>query len=478
MMIDVAVIGAGPNGLAAAAVAARAGLNVQVYEANDSIGGAARTQSLNDSEAIFDLGSAVHPMALQSPAMRELGVHQRVEFITPEISFAHVLDERTAYAYKDLERTAKELGGEDGQIYRRLVQPLVNQIDQLSDTLLNTLLKIPSHPLALATFATSTVGGMGLKDVFSKKYERAAALYSGCAAHVAGGSRGPANAGAGLFLAATAHAKGWPIPRGGSQAISDALAAEATAHGAQIHTGVQVNHIDELAAQNILFDTSAEEAAKLSTGHLPHQLTSAMSTTRRSPGSCVVHFVLSEPVPWRDKALSTAGTVHLGGTAQQVGAAERTANRRGAANPFMIVAQPSLFDDSRAPAGQHVIWAYCHVPLDSSQDMRQEIQAMINQAAPGFSEIILEAHVVTAQELERQNAALIGGDLSGGTMDLLGTIKRPRISLDPWYLQSKGLYLISSAAPPGPSVHGMGGFLGAQSMLKREYNIKNWKSVK
>lgn len=477
-MIDVAVIGAGPNGLAAAAVAARAGLNVQVYEANESIGGAARTQSLDGSEAIFDLGSAVHPMAMQSPAMRELGVHERVDFITPDLSFAHVIDDRTAYAYRDLERTVEELGGEDGQIYRRLVQPLVNQIDQVSDTLLNTLLKVPSHPLALASFGAATLGGMGLKELLGAKYERAAALYSGCAAHVAGGSRGPANAGAGLFLAATAHAKGWPIPRGGSQAISDALAAEATAHGAQIHTGVRVNHIDELSAQNILFDTSAEEAAKLSAGHLPEQLSRALSTTRRSPGSCLVHFVLSEPVPWLDPVLATAGTVHLGGTAKQVGKAERAAVHRGSATPFMIVSQPSQFDDSRAPEGQHVIWAYCHVPLDSPLDMRQEIQSMIQQAAPGFSEIILEAHVVTAKDLERQNAALIGGDLSGGTMDLLGAIKRPRVSLDPWYLQSKGLYLISSAAPPGPSVHGMGGYLGAQSMLKREYRIKNWKSVK
>ncbi|TAP28729.1 NAD(P)/FAD-dependent oxidoreductase [Arthrobacter sp. S41] len=477
-MIDVAVIGAGPNGLAAAAVAARAGLNVQVYEANETIGGAARTQSLDGSEAKFDLGSAVHPMALQSQAMRELGVHNKVDFIVPELSFAHVLDQGTAYAYKDLDRTVQELGGEDGKYYQKLIAPLVEQIDSLSDTLLNPLLKVPSHPSLLATFALSSLGGMALKNVRSSKYERAAALYAGCAAHVAGGSRGPANAGAGLFLAATAHAKGWPIPRGGSQAISDALAAEATAHGAQIHTGVRVNHIDDLAAQNILFDTSAEEAAKLSAGHLSDQLSSAMSATRRSPGSCLVHFVLSEPVPWSDPALATAGTVHLGGSAAQVGRAERAAARVGSQKPFTIVAQPSLFDDSRVPAGQHVIWAYCHVPLNSPADMSQAIETMIQRAAPEFSDIIHEKHLVNAQELEKQNPALIGGDLSGGTMDLLGSIKRPRISLDPWYLQSKGLYLISSAAPPGPSVHGMGGFLGAKAMLKREFGIKNWKSAK
>lgn len=473
-MIDVAVIGAGPNGLAAAAVAARAGLNVQVYEANEIIGGAARTQSLNGSQAIFDLGSAVHPMALESQAMEELGVHEAVDFIVPELSFAHVIDQRTAYAYKDLDRTVEQLGSEDGKVYQKLLAPLVEQMDGLSQTLLNPLIKVPSHPLTLGTFAVNTLGGMVLKDLFSSKYPRAAALYSGCAAHVAGGSRGPANAGAGLFLAAAAHSKGWPIPRGGSQAIADALAAQATAHGAQIHTGVRVNHIDELAAQNILFDTSAEEAAKLSAGHISDQLSSAMSATRRSPGSCLVHFVLSEPVPWSDPVLSTAGTVHLGGTAAQIGNAERIATRKGATRPFLIVAQPSLFDDSRAPEGQHVLWAYCHVPLNSDINMSQEIQAMIQQAAPGFTETILETHVVSAQDLERQNPALVGGDLSGGTMDLLGTIKRPRISVDPWYLQSKGLYLVSSAAPPGPSVHGMGGFLGAKAMLKREFGITKW----
>lgn len=476
-MIDVAVVGAGPNGLAAAAVAARAGLEVTVYEANDSIGGAARTQMLNGSQAKFDLGSAVHPMAMQSQAMHELGVHDKVDFIVPEISFAHVLDRRTAYAYKDLERTGEELGGADGEMYTRLLGPLVKQIDGVSQTLLNPLLKVPSNPVALATFALGTVAGMGLKNLFSGKFERAAALYAGCAAHVAGGSRGPANAGAGLFLAATAHGKGWAIPRGGSQSISNALAEEAMAYGAKIHTGVRINHIDELSAQNVLFDTSAEDAAKLSNGHLPAQLSHAMLNTRRSPGSCLVHYVLSEPVPWRDATLGKAGTVHLGGTALQVGKAERTAIRRGSAKPYMIVAQPSQFDNSRAPRGQHVIWAYCHVPLDSPVDMSREIKDMIEQAAPGFSDAILEAHVVTAKELEAQNSALVGGDLSGGTMDLLGSIKRPRISTDPWYLQSKGLYLVSSAAPPGPSVHGMGGFLGAQSMLKREYGITNWKSV-
>lgn len=470
-MSSVAVVGSGPNGLTAAAVAAKAGLDVTVYEANDTIGGAARTQPINGSQARFDLGSAVHPMALQSQAMRELGVHDAVDFIIPELSFAHVLDHRTVYAWKDLDRTGAELGPADGQVYTKLLAPLVKQMDALGDTLLNPLLKVPSHPLTLASFGAATVAGMGLKDLFSGKFEKAAALYAGCSAHVAGGSRGPANAGAGLFLASAAHAKGWPIPRGGSQAISDALAAAALQHGAKIETGHRIESLDELSEDNVLLDTSAEAAASIAGTRLPEKVSSALRKTRRSPGSCVVHFVLSQPVPWRDPLLAQAGTVHLGGTSAQVGREERVAKHRTSAKPFMIVSQPSLFDDSRAPAGQHVVWAYCHVPLGSEADMSHEITSMIEDAAPGFRDVIIESHLVNAVGLEAQNAALVGGDLSGGTMDLLGSIKRPIVSTDPWYLRSKGIYLVSSAVPPGPSVHGMGGYLGAKSMLRREYGL-------
>lgn len=472
-MTSVAVVGAGPNGLAAAAVAARAGLSVDVYEANETIGGAARTQPLEGSSAKFDLGSAVHPMAMLSTAMHELNVHQRVDFIVPELSFAHVLDERTAYAWRDLERTGAELGAGDGQVYTRLLRPLVQRIEALSDTLLNPLLKMPAHPLTLGLFSASTLGGMALKDIFSARYPRAAALYAGCAAHVAGGARGPANAGAGLFLAAAAHGQGWAVPRGGSQAIADALAAEVISHGGTIHTGHKVSHVAELQAETILLDTSAEDGAKLTSGKIPDKLAKKLAKTRRSPGSCLVHFVLNEPIPWKDPVLSQTSTVHLGGTAAQVGRAERAANRRTSEHPYLIVAQPSLFDDSRAPAGEQVIWAYCHVPLGSTADMSRQITAQIEAAAPGFSDLIKESHVVPASGLEQQNAALVGGDLSGGTMDLLGSVMRPRLSAEPWYLQSKGLYLVSSATPPGPSVHGMAGYLGAKAMLRREYSISS-----
>jgi len=471
-MNEVAVVGAGPNGLAAACVAARAGLKVTVYEANDVIGGAARTQPLDGSRAIFDLGSAVHPMAMVSPAFGELKVRERVDFIVPELSYAHVFGDRSAYAWHDLGRTAEDLGPREAAAYTGLLRPLVDRIDELADTLLHPLLDLPRHPKTLAAFGVSTVASMGMTRLWAKNFPRAAALLAGCAAHVAGGSRGPAGAGAGLFLAAAAHGAGWAIPRGGSQAISDALADELRAHGGQIHTGRTIEHLDELAGQVVLLDTSPETAARLAAGKIPEALRRRLSSPRRSPGSCVVHSLLYGPMPWKDPVLSQAGTVHVGGEARHVLAAERASRRREVEDPFVLVSQPSVFDSSRAPAGQHVVWAYCHVPRGSDTDMAERITDQLEAAAPGFRDLVAERHVRAATDLERQNAALVGGDLSGGTMDLRGSIVRPRLSPKPWWLQAKGLYLVSSATPPGPSVHGMGGYLGAQQMLEREFGIR------
>lgn len=470
-MSSVAVVGAGTNGLTAACVAARAGLQVTVYEANDNIGGAARTQPLGDSPAVFDLGSAVHPMAMLSEAFHRLGVHQRVDFIIPELSYAHVNAQQRSYAWRDLNRTLDALPVAEAGIYRRIMGPLVQRINELGDTLLNPLLALPRHPLTLATFGASTIAGMGLLHAWPQKYPQAAALLAGCAAHVAGGSRGPAGTGAGLFLGAAAHGAGWAIPRGGSQAISDALANELKEHGGRIVTGRQIDDLRELDEDIFLLNTSAETAAKLGTGRIPEKLARRLRNPRRSPGSCVVHYVLREPVPWKDSTVAEAGTVHLGGNARQVVGAERHSRHVPVRDPFVLVSQPSQFDDQRDAQNRHVLWAYCHVPLGSAQDMSDRITEMLQDAAPGFKDTILEQHVRTATDLEQQNASLVGGDISGGTMDLCGSVVRPRLSPNPWWLESKGMYLISSAVPPGPSVHGMGGYRGAQHMLRREFGI-------
>lgn len=470
-MSSVAVIGAGTNGLAAACVAARAGLPVTVYEANDSVGGAARTRSLDGSEAVFDLGSAVHPMAMLSEAFRTLGVHERVEFIIPELSYAHVNAQNAFLAWRSLERTVAGLPAADGGVYRRIMTPLVERINELGATLLNPLLDIPHHPLTLASFGMATVAGMGLLHAAPHKFPQAAALLAGCAAHVAGGSRGPAGTGAGLFLGAAAHGAGWAIPRGGSQAISDALASDLREHGGRIVTGQRVDNLRDLNEEIFLLNTSPETAAKLGERLIPHKLARRLSAPRRSPGSCVVHYVLREPVPWRDPAVAQAGTVHLGGTAGQVNRVERSSRDEPADSPFVLVSQPSQFDPGRDAGGRHVLWAYCHVPLGSPEDMSERITARLQEAAPGFRDLIVERYVRTASDLEQQNAALVGGDISGGTMDLLGSVMRPRMSSNPWWLQTPGMYLISSATPPGPSVHGMAGFRGAQHMLHREFGL-------
>lgn len=470
-MSSVAVIGAGTNGLSAACVAARAGLDVTVYEANDTIGGAARTGPLDGSDAVFDLGSAVHPMAMLSEAFHALRVHERVDFLVPELSYAHVAGDHTAYAWHDLQATLDYLPKTEAVVYERIIRPLVQRIDSLGDTLLNPLLGLPRHPVTLAAFGASTVAGMGLLQGWPGRYPHAAALLAGCAAHVAGGSRGPAGTGAGLFLAAAAHGAGWAIPRGGSQAISDALASELHENGGRIETGRRIEDLRELDQEVFLLDTSPETAALLGAGRIPDTLQRRLAAPRRSPGSCVVHYVLDGPVPWRDPVVAQAGTVHLGGDARQVLAAERSSRHRAAAEPFVLVAQPSRFDSSRSAQGHHVLWAYCHVPLGSNQDMSRRITAQLEAAAPGFRDLVREEHVRTASDLERQNAALVGGDISGGTMDLIGSVLRPRLSPSPWWLQGPGMYLVSSAVPPGPSVHGMGGYRGAQHMLAREFGI-------
>lgn len=469
-MGEVAVVGAGPNGLAAAAVIARAGVPVTVYEANTELGGAARTQRLGTSGASFDLGSAVHPMALLSPAFADLGVHRRVRFETPDLSFAHVLDRRSAHAWRDLDRTAEELEGAEGRAYRRLLAPLSEHIDELATVLLNPLPRAGREAAALARFASAVPGAMVLRDLYSERFPRAAALLAGCAAHLAGGGRGPAALGSGLFLLASAHAGGWPIPIGGSQAISDALAEEAAAHGAQFQRSQPVTDLRQLDEEVVLFAVGAEDAARIAGARIRPPLRRRLANTRRPPGSCVVHYLLREPVPWREKQLHRAGTVHLGGDARRVLRVERQSRTRTVQRPYVIVSQPSLFDSSRTGDDTQVLWAYCHVPRGSSTDMAAAVTAQIEAAAPGFGDTVLERHVTSAAGLEQQNTALVGGDITGGSMDLRGALLRPRLSSSPWRI-GHGLYLVSSSASPGPSVHGMGGYLGAADMLRTEYAL-------
>ncbi|RAX48336.1 NAD(P)/FAD-dependent oxidoreductase [Arthrobacter sp. AQ5-05] len=469
MAHDAAVIGAGPNGLAAAVTLARAGLSVRLIERNATVGGAARTQELGYPGAFHDLGSAVHPMALVSPFFREIGLHEHVGFVVPEISFAHPLaDGRAGIAWRDLERTVAALGSE-GPGYRRILGPVVERMEGTAELLLNPLLRIPRQLGPLTVFglraAQLMVPGLGTGRI-------AAAMIAGCGAHTAGGGRGPAATGAGLFLAAAAHAGGWPIPIGGSQAISDALAGMLVSAGGSIELDAEVTDLAQLPEKTILFDTSPEAMAAIAGSILPQKYTKILTATRRPPGSCLIHYVLNAPVPWRNPELADAGTIHLGGTAAQIGREERRVRTEVSAAPYAIVSQPSRFDASRAPEGKHVLWAYCHVPNGNPADLTEAMNHQLEAVAPGFTDTIEYSQAVTAPGLAAQNPNLVGGDLSGGATDMRGMLIRPTLSTDPWRTPAKGIYLASSSTPPGPSVHGMSGHLAALSALRHEFGIQ------
>jgi phytoene dehydrogenase-like protein len=510
-MADAAVVGSGPNGLAAAVTLARAGLSVRVYEAEDSIGGASRTLELGLPGHRHDIGAAVHPMALTSPFFREIGLPERVGFVVPEVSFAHPLPNgRTGLVWRDLDRTAAGLGSA-GAAYARLFGPLVHAYGAVTDLVLHPLLRVPSGLGGVGATAAfglraaalslpgsvlrSAVGtlpplldGKGWGGADRQDAEMVAALLAGVRSHNAGGGAGPAANGAALMLATAAHATGWPIPLGGSQAIPNALAMDLIDHGGRIETGRRVERIADLDEELVFCDTSPEDLARIGAAVLPEGYRKRLLATRRGPGSSVVHYVLDGPIPWRDPDIALAGTVHLGGTAADIrrweldqnGSADRRgwadfgarfgsgreAGRGSASGPYVIVSQPSLFDESRAPAGRHVIWAYCHVPFGSPADMTEAITARLEAAAPGFRDTVIHSEAMTAPGLQARNANLVGGDISGGAVDLAGMLSRPVLAPSPWRTPARGLYLCSSSTPPGPAVHGMCGHLAARTALR------------
>jgi phytoene dehydrogenase-like protein len=470
--IDAVVVGSGPNGLAAAVTLARAGLSVTVLEANSTIGGGARTAELTLPGFRHDVGSAIHPMALASPFFREFGLDRRITLTVPELSYAQPLDGRdAAVAWRDLDRTADELGA-DGAAWRRLFAPLVDNIHAMTEFASSPLLRVPRHPLVLAAFGLRMLEQGS--PAWNARFREAAApaLLTGVIAHSIQPLPSLSAAAAGLVLAAHAHAAGWPVPTGGSQSIIDAMADDLRAHGGIIETDSPVTSLDDLRdARVVIFDTTPRALLEIGGDRVPAGYAKTLRRFRYGNAIAKVDYALSAPVPWRDARLAQAPTLHLGGFRAEVAGGEKAVSRgRLPRSPYVLVAQPSSVDPTRAPEGRHVLWAYTHVPHGSTADRSEAIAAQIERFAPGFRDTILADTSRSATQVESTNRNYIGGDISAGDVDLRQLIARPTL-VEPWRTPVAGVYLCSSATSPGPGVHGLAGWHAARSALKHEFGI-------
>jgi len=467
---DAVIVGSGPNGLAAAVTLARAGLSVAVFEAEDHFGGGAASGEITRPGYLHDLCSAVHPLAFESGFFREFGLRRRVEFVVPEVSYAHPLDDGAALAHRDLDRTAEELG-RDGPAYARLMRPLVDRVRGVADFTGGSLLRVPGDPVAVGWFGARTLeqgtAAWGLRF----REEAAPALVTGVAAHTILGLPSLAAAGGGLTLAAYGHAQGWPIPVGGSGAIVAAMVDDIRAHGGELFSGHRIRSLDDLpAARAVLLDVTPRALIEMAGERMPERYRQRLERFRYGGAVAKVDFALSAPVPWRDPAVARSGTVHVGGTRAEIAASENAVTAgRLPESPYVLVAQPSLFDDTRAPAGHHTLWAYTHVPADSPVDRTEVIVRQIERFAPGFRDTIVATHAETARQVAGRNLNYPGGDISAGVPSLDQLIARPVLARDPWRTPMAGVYLCSASTSPGPGVHGLGGWWAALSALRHEF---------
>ncbi len=470
---DSIVVGSGPNGLAAAITMQQAGLSVLLVEAKDTIGGGSRSSELTLPGFVHDICSAIHPMAVISPFFKKLPLEQYgLEFIYPEIAAAHPFDNGQAAAlYKSVEQTAHELGI-DENIYLEWMQPLVKNSPELFTDVMGPL-HFPKHPVGFIRFGLKALPS-AVKTGKLFQTEKAKGLWAGIAAHAMQPLTNTVSSAIGLMLMLACHASGWPLPKGGSQAIADALASYFVALGGEIETGFHVRSLNQLpGAKAVLFDVTPKQLMEITGQRFSFIYKKQLNRYRYGMGAFKIDWALDGPIPFTAPECRKAGTIHLGGTLEEIAASEqRVFSGKIPEKPYVLLAQQSLFDPSRTPAGKQTAWAYCHIPNGSAVDMTEIIEKQVERFAPGFRNLILKRHTMNAVQMENYNPNYIGGDINGGLMDITQLFTRPALRLSPYKTSAKGIYICSSSSPPGGGVHGMCGYHAAKRALKDVFQKK------
>lgn len=475
---DAVVVGSGPNGLAAAIVLQQAGLSVLVLESKETIGGGLRSSELTLPGFVHDICSAIHPLAAGSPFFKKLGLEQHgLEYIYPEISAAHPFDDGTSAALKGtVEETAQTLGIDSRQ-YARLLEPLVKSWPKMAPDVLGPL-RFPKHPIDMASFGLNALRSAdSLSKVFRKR--EAKGLFGGMAAHSLQPLSNLATSAIALVLMATGHVQGWPIPAGGSKKIANALSSYFISKGGKIQTGIHVKSLKDLPpAKAVLFDLTPKQILEIAGERFSSIYKWQLERYRYGMGVFKIDWALDGPIPFTSADCRKAGTVHLGNTYEEISANEKlTSLGQHAQKPFVLLAQQSLYDKSRAPEGKHTAWAYCHVPNGSTVDMTAAIENQVERFAPGFKDLILAKHTMNTQEIQSYNPNYIGGDINGGVIDIAQLFTRPVISTSPYRTSAKGIYICSSSTPPGGGVHGMCGYHSAKQVLKDIFDITDLRNL-